>query len=50
LHSVLRYTDAQSVATQRLLPVGVPRGVSAAVYAKAMTRTLRWLRKAAGVK
>ena len=45
-HGLLKYTDTQTIATERLLPVGI----NAALYAKTMTRALRWLRKAPGVK
>ncbi len=49
-HGLLKSTDTQTIATERLLPVGIPRGINAALYAKTMTRALRWLRKAPGVK
>ncbi len=42
---ILRYTETQSVANQRLLPLTAPRFVSDATYQKAVTSALRLLKK-----
>lgn len=47
---ILKYTEAQTVSTQRLLPVAPPPGVSDSLYAKAMTASLRLLKKAPFIK
>ena len=49
-HGLLKYTDAQSIAIERLLPVGPPRWMPAGRYAKTMTSALRLLRNLPGVK
>jgi hypothetical protein len=40
-----RYTEAQSVATQRLVPIAPMFGMSEETHAKVMTRALRVLNK-----
>jgi succinate-semialdehyde dehydrogenase / glutarate-semialdehyde dehydrogenase len=42
---ILRFTDAQTVATQRLLPIRPVLGLSEPAYAKTLTTTLRMLKK-----
>ncbi len=37
---ILKFTETQTVAVQRLLPIAPPRGVSAALFARTMTRLL----------
>jgi succinate-semialdehyde dehydrogenase/glutarate-semialdehyde dehydrogenase len=49
-YGILKYTESQTIATERLLPVGVPPGVRADIYARLMTNGLRLLRRAPGVK
>jgi succinate-semialdehyde dehydrogenase / glutarate-semialdehyde dehydrogenase len=49
-HGILKYTESQTIATERLLPVGAPNGVRADVYARMMTTGLRMLRRLPGVK
>ena len=49
-HGILKYTESQTIATERLLPVGAPRGVRGDVYARVMTTGLRMLRRLPGVK
>ena len=39
------FTEAQTIAEQRLLPVGVPHGVAAASYARWMTLLMKILRR-----
>jgi succinate-semialdehyde dehydrogenase/glutarate-semialdehyde dehydrogenase len=47
---LLKYTEAQTVAVQRLLPIGPPPGVSAAAWAGAMRRLLGVMRHLPGVR
>ncbi|MGB6209354.1 succinic semialdehyde dehydrogenase [Mycobacterium sp.] len=49
-HGILKYTESQTIATERLLPVGAPNGVRGDVYARVMTTGLRLLRRLPGVK
>ncbi|HEY9303480.1 MAG TPA: succinic semialdehyde dehydrogenase [Mycobacterium sp.] len=49
-HGILKYTESQTIATERLLPVGAPDGVRGDLYARAMTTGLRMLRRLPGVK
>jgi succinate-semialdehyde dehydrogenase/glutarate-semialdehyde dehydrogenase len=42
---ILRYTDTQSVATQRGVRIGPSYGLSQEQYAKVMTASLRVLKK-----
>jgi succinate-semialdehyde dehydrogenase/glutarate-semialdehyde dehydrogenase len=49
-HGIVKYTDAQNVATSRILPVGVPSWLGAGRYAKVMTRLLRLMKNLPGVR
>ncbi|GAB47417.1 aldehyde dehydrogenase family protein, partial [Mobilicoccus pelagius] len=49
-HGLLKYTEPQTVAVERLLPVGVPDGMDAARYARIMTTGLRVLKRLPGIK
>jgi len=42
---LLKYTETQTVAVQRILPVGPRRGADAARYARWMTRLLALVRR-----
>ncbi|HEX6499445.1 MAG TPA: succinic semialdehyde dehydrogenase [Micromonosporaceae bacterium] len=42
---LLKYTEPQTVAVQRLLPIAPPRGVSQAAYARALVAWSRLLRR-----
>jgi succinate-semialdehyde dehydrogenase/glutarate-semialdehyde dehydrogenase len=42
---LLKYTEAQTVAAQRLLPIAPPRGVSQGAYARALVAWVRLLRR-----
>jgi acyl-CoA reductase-like NAD-dependent aldehyde dehydrogenase len=42
---ILKFTETQTVAVQRLLPVGTPSWMDPAVHARWMTRLLRLLRR-----
>ena len=47
---IRKYTESQTVAIQRLLPIAPPRGVSQKLWARAMTLSLRVLRRLPGVR
>jgi succinate-semialdehyde dehydrogenase/glutarate-semialdehyde dehydrogenase len=47
---LLKYTEAQTVAIQRLLPIGAPPFVSQERYARAMIAALKLLRRLPGIK
>jgi succinate-semialdehyde dehydrogenase / glutarate-semialdehyde dehydrogenase len=49
-HGLTKYTESQTIATERLLPVGVPPWIRADRYARVMTVGLRALRRIPGVK
>ncbi len=47
-HGLLKYTNAQTVSVQRLLPIAPPGFLPAAGYAKAMTAAMRALQRLPG--
>ncbi|MDY7095580.1 MAG: succinic semialdehyde dehydrogenase [Acidobacteriota bacterium] len=47
---ILKYTESQTVAVQRLLPVAPPPGVSHRGFSQMMSQTLRWLRHVPGLR
>ena len=47
-HGILKYTNAQTVAVQRLLPIAPPGFVPPGGYAKAMTAAMRALQRLPG--
>jgi succinate-semialdehyde dehydrogenase/glutarate-semialdehyde dehydrogenase len=49
-HGIVKFTESQTIATERLLPVGVPPWIRADRYARVMTVGLRVLRRIPGVK
>lgn len=49
-HGILKYTESQTIAVERVLPVGVPDGWDPARYARIVTRGLRVLKRLPGVK
>ncbi len=42
---ILKFTESQTIAVQRLLPIGPPPGMDPAVHARWMTRLLKLLRR-----
>src|SRR3954453_11803535 len=46
---IRKYTEAQTVAVQRLMPIAPPRGVSQRLWSKVVTLGLRALRRLPGV-
>ncbi len=49
-HGILKYTNAQNVSIQRLLPLAPPSFMSSAGFAKAMTTVMRTLQRLPGRK
>ncbi|MCV7402572.1 succinate-semialdehyde dehydrogenase (NADP(+)) [Mycobacterium fragae] len=49
-HGILKYTESQTIATERLLPVGAPTWLKPDRYARIMTAGLRALKRLPGVK
>lgn len=49
-HGILKYTESQTIAIERLLPVGVPDGMNPARYARVASLGLRLLKRVPGVK
>lgn len=47
-HGILKYTNAQTIALQRLLPIAPPGPMSPAAYARAMTAAMRALQRLPG--
>jgi succinate-semialdehyde dehydrogenase/glutarate-semialdehyde dehydrogenase len=47
-HGILKYTNAQTVSIQRLVPIAPPSFLPAAGYAKAMTAAMRTLQRLPG--
>jgi succinate-semialdehyde dehydrogenase/glutarate-semialdehyde dehydrogenase len=49
-HGILKYTEPQTIAVERLFPVGAPPWLNPGRYARIMTTGLRALRRLPGVK
>lgn len=49
-HGILKYTESQTIAVERLLPVGAPDGFDASRYARIASWGLKALRRIPGVK
>jgi succinate-semialdehyde dehydrogenase / glutarate-semialdehyde dehydrogenase len=49
-HGILKYTEPQTIAVERLLPVGAPNWLSPGRYARIMSTGLRVLKRTPGVK
>lgn len=49
-HGILKYTESQTIAVERVIPVGVPDGMNPARYATIASRALRILKRLPGVK
>jgi succinate-semialdehyde dehydrogenase / glutarate-semialdehyde dehydrogenase len=49
-HGILKYTESQTIAVERLLPVGAPTWLNAGRYARIMSTGLRVLKRTPGVK
>jgi succinate-semialdehyde dehydrogenase/glutarate-semialdehyde dehydrogenase len=49
-HGILKYTESQTIAVERLLPVGAPTWLNAGRYSRIMTTGLRVLKRMPGVK
>jgi succinate-semialdehyde dehydrogenase / glutarate-semialdehyde dehydrogenase len=49
-HGLLKYTNAQTISVQRLMPIAPPGAMPSAVYARAMTAAMRALQRLPGRK
>ena len=49
-HGILKYTEAQTIAVERGIPVGNPDGVPPRVYAKAVSLGLKALKRLPGIR
>jgi succinate-semialdehyde dehydrogenase/glutarate-semialdehyde dehydrogenase len=49
-HGIQKYTEEQTVAVQRLLPIAPPRGMRYGLWGRLMTASLRLLRRLPGVR
>lgn len=49
-HGILKYTEAQTISVQRLLPLAAPPSVNGAMFAATATRLLRVARHLPGLK
>lgn len=49
-HGILKYTESQTIAIERLIPVGAPDGLNPKTYARLATRVLRLAKRLPGVK
>jgi succinate-semialdehyde dehydrogenase/glutarate-semialdehyde dehydrogenase len=49
-HGILKYTEPQTIAVERLLPVGAPTWLNPGRYSRVMTTGLRALKRMPGVK
>ena len=49
-HGILKYTESQTIAVERGIPVGVPDGVKPGLYARAATLALKGLKNLPGIK
>jgi acyl-CoA reductase-like NAD-dependent aldehyde dehydrogenase len=47
---ILKFTESQTIAVQRILPIGPARGVDPSVHARWMTRLVRLLRHVPGLR
>jgi succinate-semialdehyde dehydrogenase/glutarate-semialdehyde dehydrogenase len=49
-HGIQKYTEEQTIAVQRLLPIAPPRGMRYGLWGRLMTASLRLLRRTPGVR
>ncbi|HET7524297.1 MAG TPA: succinic semialdehyde dehydrogenase, partial [Acidimicrobiales bacterium] len=49
-HGLLKYTESQTVAVERMLPIGPPPFMSAGLYAKVMTKAMQAMQRLPGRK
>lgn len=49
-HGILKYTESQTIAIERLIPVGAPDGLNPKTYARIATLALRIAKRLPGVK
>jgi succinate-semialdehyde dehydrogenase/glutarate-semialdehyde dehydrogenase len=49
-HGLLKYTESQNIAIERLLPIGPPSFMSANLYAQVMTKAMQAMQRLPGRK
>ena len=49
-HGILKYTEAQTISVQRLMPIAPPGAMPPGMYARAMTAAMRTLQRLPGRK
>ena len=49
-HGIQKYTEEQTIAVQRVLPIAPPKGMSYGVWRRVMTLSLKLLRRTPGVR
>jgi succinate-semialdehyde dehydrogenase/glutarate-semialdehyde dehydrogenase len=49
-HGILKYTESQTIAVERVIPVGVPDGTDPARYARVVSAGLKILKRLPGIK
>ncbi|MGW2169308.1 succinic semialdehyde dehydrogenase [Streptomyces sp. NPDC001705] len=49
-HGILKYTESQTIAIERVVPVGAPDGVDPARYARVVSAGLKILKRLPGIK
>ncbi|MFD7158079.1 aldehyde dehydrogenase family protein [Kribbella sp. NPDC059898] len=49
-HGILKYTESQTIAIERLIPVGAPDGMNPKTYARIASHALRLAKRLPGVK
>ncbi|MFI7872314.1 succinic semialdehyde dehydrogenase [Streptomyces salinarius] len=49
-HGILKYTESQTIAVERVVPVGAPDGVDPARYARVVSAGLKILKRLPGIK
>ncbi|MEV4943646.1 hypothetical protein [Streptomyces zaomyceticus] len=49
-HGTSKYTESQTIAIERVIPVGAPDGIDPARYAHVVSATLKILKRLLGIK
>jgi succinate-semialdehyde dehydrogenase/glutarate-semialdehyde dehydrogenase len=47
---ILKFTEAQTIAVQRGLPIGAPPGVADEVFSRALSQALKVLKRVPGLR
>ena len=49
-HGIQKYTEEQTIAVQRILPIAPPKGMGYGIWGRVMTLSLKLLRRTPGVR